>query len=197
MPQRISHLKNALTLLPSQISAISPYPDILQNLYLSYLDTSNYVPALVLLLYTYLNCDVYLYPQPHHPVRVTRLATISRLLKQVASIQDDDRELMRGIESIPRLQSLIVSIDFITAVHVLLLVVRALETKGQTAETMISRAAEEELREVEDVQRQRGKVGQRLSEWIVDDNVEGREYSKKIFEGLRQLSALAIEIVTS
>lgn len=48
---------------------------------------------------------------------------------------------------------------------------------------------EQELREVEEVQRLRGDAGERLKQWGAqgDAAVEGREYAKKVFLGLRKL----------
>jgi SET and MYND domain-containing protein len=162
------------------------------------LDKSDYVPALIVLLFIYLNCDVYLYPQPHHPVRVIRLFTIAMMLKQVASIQDD-RGLMRGVKSSrpSQLHELLKSIDFVSAVQVLLILVKGLGIKSHGETSAFMKEVGEELREVEEIQRQRGLVGQRLKEWMVDDDLEGREYAKKIFEGLRELAIFGTEIVHS
>jgi len=149
-------------------------------------------------LFIYLNCDIYLYQQPHHPVRVVRLFTIARISKQVASIQDD-RELMLGIKSSnsSKLHELLKNIDFVSAVQVLLILVKELGMKSHGEKSAFMKEVVEELYEAEQIQRQRGLVGERLREWMVDDDLEGREYARKIFEGLRELARFGVEIVGS
>lgn len=160
-----------------KIFAQSPYPIILQDMYLHYLTTSStYTKALSLMLFIYLNCDVYNYPQPHHPIRVTRLYAIAKLLKNIEGLKD---------------------IDMVSANHTLLLCVRRLGKKSHGAESRFMKEVEEEIEDVQAVQRTRGDVGMRLEEWnkkeAGEDTEAGEEYARKIFEGLRNLATEALD----
>lgn len=112
---------------------------------------------------------------------------------------EDDRELMQGVKSpqSSQLLELLKAIDFVSAVQVLLILVKELGIKSHGETSAFMKEVGEELREVEQVQRQRGLVGQGLKEWMVDDDLEGREYAKKIFEGLRELATFGDEVVHS
>jgi hypothetical protein len=174
---QISLLKQALAaskpLSRRQSFAQTPYPLILNEIYLHYLTTLNYTKALSILLFTYINCDVYNYPQPHHPIRVTRLFSIAKLL--------------RNIESLP-------NIDIISANQTLLLCVRSLGSKSHGVQSRFMNEVEEDLGDVEAVQRTRGDVGLRLAEWGKDGTAEaGKEYARKSFEGLRSLAVDALK----
>lgn len=149
-----------------------PYPSVLHELSLHYLaNPSTYTQALSLLLFIYLNCDVYNYPQPHHPIRVTRLFTIAKLLKN-----------LEGLENI----------DVVSANQTLLLCVRRLGKKSHGAESIFIKEVEKEIDDVEMVQRTRGDVGARLGDWDKKETSEeteaGEEYARKIFEGLRAMA---------
>ena len=45
---------------------LHPMPKILHELYFNYLDANSYLTALVLLLFLFLNCDIYNYQRSHH-----------------------------------------------------------------------------------------------------------------------------------
>jgi hypothetical protein len=174
---QLSLLKEALAvskiLSQHKLFAQTPYPLILNEIYLYYLaNSSTYTNALSVLLFIYLNCDVYNYPQPHHPIRVTRLFSIAKLLKNIDGLQN---------------------IDIVSANQTLLLCVRSLGAKSHGVESRFMKEVEEEMRDVEAVQRTRGDVGLRLTEWGKGESTEaGNEYARKIFEGLRNLSEDAL-----
>jgi hypothetical protein len=174
--KRLALLKEALVaskpLQQHKQFAQPPYPCILHELYLYHLENSStYRQALSLLLFIYLNCDVYNYPQPHHHIRVTRLFTIAKLLKNIDGLKD---------------------VDLVSANQTLLLCVRHLAAKSHGAESRFMREIEEEIEDVETVQKRRGDVGTRLQEWdrsdISEETEAGREYASKIFEGLRDIA---------
>lgn len=180
--QQFSLLQTALRtcepLQRNQQLAQPPYPQVLHELYLHYLsDQSTYTEALRILLYLYLHSDVYTYPQPHHPVRVIRLYTIAKLLQNVPELGD---------------------VDFISANQLLLLCVRELSRKSHGEETSFGREVREALADVEAVQRTRGSVGSALNAWVLGVGEEaqrrdGKEYARKIFEGLRDLAGSALD----
>ena len=178
--QRLHLLKKAFAvsnpLKQCTLFAQTPYPTILHEYYLDYLATpSTYTKAVSLLLFIYLNCDVYNYPQPHHPIRVTRLFTIAKLLQ--------------NIDSLP-------GIDVLSANQALLLCARSLGAKSHGMESRFMTEVEEAIEDVKAVQRTRGDVGARLDEWGKGETSEvGREYAKKIFEGLRDLANGALNYV--
>jgi hypothetical protein len=157
--------------------AQSPYPSILHEFYLHYLaEPSTYTQALSLLLFIYLNCDVYNYPQPHHPIRVMRLFAIAKLLKNIEGLAN---------------------IDVVSANQTLLICVRRLGRRSHGAESMFMKEVEKEIEDVEMVQRTRGDVGARLSEWDKKETGEeieaGEEYARKIFEGLRDMAGEGLD----
>lgn len=152
--------------------AQSPCPFILHELYLHYLaNDSTYAQALSLILFIYLNSDVYNYPQPHHPIRVTRLFTIAKLLKNIEGLK---------------------TTDVVSANQTLLLCVRRLAARSHGPESRFMKEVEEEIKDVETVQKTRGEVGARLQEWertgVIAETDSGREYARKIFEGLRDIA---------
>jgi hypothetical protein len=178
--QKRTFLKKALAICEElrkrTLFAQTPYPTILHEIYLHYLDTrSTYTKAVSLLIFIYLSCDVYNYPQPHHPIRVTRLFTIAKLLKNIDDLQN---------------------IDVVSAYQVLMICVRNLAVKSHGADSRFMKEVEEGIEDVEAVQRTRGDAGARLSEWGRGESSEaGKEYAMTIFEGLRRLGEDALEAV--
>lgn len=61
--------------------------------------------------------------------------------------------------------SVLSRLDVISAVHNVLIVVSELVARSHGSESAFAKEVMEEVREVEDVQRQRGIAGQRLNEW--------------------------------
>jgi hypothetical protein len=74
------------------VYALPPYPSILHELYLYYIDNKAFAIALSLLIFMHLNCHVYSYPQPHHPSSVERLYTMAKLCQTLipTSIEEED-----------------------------------------------------------------------------------------------------------
>lgn len=104
------------------IFAPPPYPTVLDEIYLAYVDENHLPAALVVLLFIYLNCDVFNWPQASHPVRVTRLFTIARLLKYVSSLETGVLE--KELSCVPN--DVLGSVDYIDAVHIILVLVHEL-----------------------------------------------------------------------
>ena len=73
------------------VYALPPYPSILHELYLYYIDTKAFSIALSLFLFMYLNCHVYSHPQPHHPSNVERLYTIAILCRNMIPASHEER----------------------------------------------------------------------------------------------------------
>jgi hypothetical protein len=75
----------------NRVYALPPYPSILHELYLYYIDIKAFSIALSLLLFMYLHCHVYSYPQPNHPLNVERLYTIAKLCGNMIPASHDER----------------------------------------------------------------------------------------------------------
>lgn len=97
---------------------------MLDEIYLAYVDDNHLPAALIILVFIFLNCDIYNWPQASHPVRVTRLFTIARLLKYVSSLGEGEleKELSSGLIR----QEVLEGVDWIDAVHVVLVLVNEL-----------------------------------------------------------------------
>ncbi|EPE36391.1 SET [Glarea lozoyensis ATCC 20868] len=175
------------------LHALPPYPTLLDEVYLLYIDTSYLPAALILLLFTFLNCDVYNWPQPHHPVRVTRLFTIARLLKYAASLQLED--LTSSLPTVP--SEVLQSVDFIDAVHVVLVLVDDLGRKSHGADSRFMVQVAEELKEVEEVQRLRGDSGRAIRGWQSGNSNESMKVVESVLSGLRLLAGYAVNVVKS
>ncbi|KAH7354718.1 hypothetical protein BKA65DRAFT_394507 [Rhexocercosporidium sp. MPI-PUGE-AT-0058] len=191
---RISHLLNAVNsltpLTTNKIFALPPYPEILHEIYLAYIDAQAFVPALVTLLFLFINCDLFIYPQPYHPVRVVRLYTIAKLLKHVASLTST--ELLHDISTDLRVKEEIAKtiqgMDLINSFHVVIILVWSEAKRSHGEESTFVREVEAEIREVEEVQRLRGPTGERLRRWMGDlDSAEGRREAERVCGGLRML----------
>jgi hypothetical protein len=182
--------------LEKKFFALHPFPKIMHELYLNYLDTSSYVNALVVLLFLFLNCDVYNYPQPHHPVRVIRLFTIAKLLKHLSSLSPEEfQSLTGGANDRLELRRTIEGIDLIDSFHAVMILVWEQGSKSHGKDSRFMGEVEAELRDVEEVQKLRGEVGTRLRKWIGDEgSTEGKREAWRIFEGLRRLSECVHEI---
>lgn len=185
------------------IFALPPYPEILHELYLSCIDTQTFTPALITLLFLFLNSDIFIYPQAHHPVRVVRLYTITKLLKHIASLTPT--ELLQDISSIQTgtqsssadlslkedMAKTFQAIDLITAFHVLAIIVWSEASKSHGEGSGFVKEIESEVRDVEEVQSLRGKTGEVLRRWMGDaGDLEGRKEAERVCGGLRALAGL-------
>ncbi|KAF4636889.1 hypothetical protein G7Y89_g1188 [Cudoniella acicularis] len=193
----LDSLKDALSglsmLKANQIFALAPYPMILDEIYLTYVDHNKLESALILLLFIFLNCDVYNWPQPNHPVRVTRLFTIVRLLRYVASLEAS--VVFQHVPFMP--EEAFDKIDFVDAVQAMLILVNELAPVSHGKGSRFVRQVEEELREAEEVQRLRGGVGEKLKKWQSDSDAksDGGKIASQIFEGLRTLAGYAFTVM--
>jgi hypothetical protein len=73
-----------------------------------------------MLLYIFLNYDIYRYPQPIHPHRVHTLWQIFRIMKIIAQTADDE-QLVKNAACVPR--NLMVDFDYISGVQVILILI--------------------------------------------------------------------------
>jgi hypothetical protein len=182
--------------------AIHPMPKIIYELYLAQLDSSSYLNALVILLFLFLNCDVYNYPQPHHPVRVIRLFTIAKLLKHLSSFSPETLNNMAGNPGRQsKFHQALEDIDLINSFHAVMILVWEQGVKSHGKNSRFLKEVESELRDVEEMQRLRGEFGTRLRQWMVSENLsggakgEGEAEAKQIFLSLRKLSECAWDII--
>jgi hypothetical protein len=170
--------------------ALHPCPKIMHELYLDYLDQSSFLNALIVLLFLFLHCDLYNYPQPHHPVRVIRLFTVAKLLKHLSSLTPEDlKSLARDVNVQLKLHQAIQDIDWINCFHAVMILVWEQGPKSHGKESRFMKEVETELRDVEEVQRLRGEVGGRLRKWMSDANsAEAKKEARRILEGLIKVS---------
>ena len=200
----LAALKSLSSYKDDKIFALPPFPETLHELYLSYIDAQTFTPALITLLFLFVNCDIFMYPQPHHPVRVVRLWTIAKLLKHIASL--NPTELLQDISSIqlasPSSSSSDLSvkediantfqaIDLINAFHVLAIVVWSEASKSHGEDSGFLKEIEAEIRDVEEVQRLRGKTGEVLRRWMGEaGDLEGRKEAERVIREVRGLAGL-------
>ncbi|KAK0103308.1 hypothetical protein ONS95_005338 [Cadophora gregata] len=188
----LTALKSLSALTTHGVFALLPFPELLHDLYLSYISTQtqsqSFTAALLTLLFLFLNCDIFIYPQPHHPVRVVRLYTIAKLLKHIASLTPtellQDISNMRTTTAAPsssrtspsqasdlqlkdNIAKAFQGIDLINAFHVLIIVVWSEARQSHGEESVFVREVEAEIRDVEEVQRVRGGMGEVLRRWMV------------------------------
>jgi hypothetical protein len=195
--RRFKSLRQAMSLLSPLAKekqyALSPYTMVLHELYLVHLDEESYAAALIILLFIHLNTDVYNYPQACHPIRVIRLFTIGKLLRHVASLPTSS--LIQNMS--PKTREVVENIDWISALQATLILVAKLSPMSHGAGSRFVLQVEEEIREVEEVQRMRGNVGVQMKRWgeVNDEVEEGREYARKVFDGLRTLGECFFDLI--
>ncbi|PVH84318.1 SET domain-containing protein [Cadophora sp. DSE1049] len=205
---RISDLLAAVKPLSSlnanKLFALPPYPQILHEIYLANIDAQTFTPSLITLLFLFIHCDVFMYPQPHHPVRVIRLYTIAKLLKHIASLTPtellQDTSSMQTAETSSPSSDLRVkeeiakafqAMDLINAFHVMVIIVLTEAQKSHGEKSGFVKELEAEIKDVEEVQRLRGQSGEILRGWMGDGmDVQGRKEAEKVGGELRGLAGL-------
>lgn len=182
--------------------ALHPIPKVMHEVYLNYLDAGMYFDALVILLFLFLNCDVYNYTQPHHPVRVIRLYAIAKLLKCLSSrsplsIQASARlNTATDVARRPKLHRVLEDFDWINSTHTMMILVCEQAPKSHGKDSRFMREVLAELKDVEEAKRFKSEVGERLREWMDDEHsAEGKKEARKILGALRELSDCAWEIL--
>ncbi|CZT45736.1 uncharacterized protein RSE6_06073 [Rhynchosporium secalis] len=205
---RIGYLLSALkchsSLNDNTIFAFPPYPEIVHETYLTYIDMQAFTPALITILFLFFNCDMFTYPQPHHPVRVIRLYTIAKLLKHLASL--NPTEILQDISSISTgtnissfsnlsmmedIAKAMQGLDFIKSFHVMVILAWSEAKKSHGEESRFVKEIEAEIGDVEEVQRLRGPTGENLRKWMGDEaSVDGGMEAERVGAGLRKLAGL-------
>jgi hypothetical protein len=170
-----------------RLFAFPPYPSCLHSIYLHRLSKQSYLPALITILSLFLSSDLYTYAQTFHPVLVTRLYTIAKLLKHVASMSDDElREEIGWFGSgAPEVAKTCQNIDFVGAWYVVLVIVLEEGRKAHGEGTSFVEEVREELRDGENA------VGDGLKRW--KSNALDREGSKEaetVCKGLLRLAGM-------
>lgn len=175
--------------------AQQPYPSLLHEAYLCYVENRDFLPAVIIELFELFNCDVFNDPQPHHPVRVTRLFIIARLLKAIAQV-DDIEALGKTVGFIP--SEVVCGIDYISAVQAVMILVEESAVIVHGTESRFVTQVRGELSEVEAIQKQRGDVGEILKGWQAGDDVEavakGNVIAGKLFGQLSDLAGYALDV---
>ncbi len=202
--ERVSYLQQAIEfcspLTANDLFALEPYPEILHELYLAYVDTRAFTTSLIVIIFLFLNSDVLTYPQSHHPVRVVRIYTIAKLLKHIASLTPT--ELLQDIgqvnsssstflEAKEDIAKAIQKMDLINSFHSILILSWEEAKKSHSEDSVFIKEIEHEIKEVEEVQRLRGPVGEKLRKWMGNvEDPDGRKEAEKCFDDLRALSGL-------
>ncbi|TAQ89569.1 hypothetical protein B7494_g2119 [Chlorociboria aeruginascens] len=195
MESRIQVLKKAqgiwALLRKYNMHCIQPYPSVLEEFYLAYLDMNAYLPALIVNLFLCFQCDPYLYVSHYHPTRVLRLFTLSRLLKAVAA--EDPALLATSLPFIP--EDTITKIDYVSAVQIVLMLVGERVPKSHGQETRFMEVVRQDIGEIEGVQRMRGAVGEVLGMWFKEGKGEGKELVDKIWKELEALGEWVFGVI--
>jgi len=93
---RLKSITQALQILrpfrDQGVYALPPYPFILHELYLYYIDRESFATALSILLFMHLNCHAYSYPQPNNVLNIERLYAMAKLCVTILSSLHDARE---------------------------------------------------------------------------------------------------------
>lgn len=210
--ERISYLRKAANscspMTDNHIFALAPYPEILHELYLAYVDSQAFVFALITLLFLFLNSDVFIFPQSHHPVRVVRMYTVAKLLKHIASLSST--ELLQDVSQInsssasatlqanEEVAKAVQSMELINAFHAILILVWEETKKSHGEDSVFMKEVKQEVEEVEEVQRLRGPVGGKLRKWMGNkEDVDGRKEAEKCLGDLKRLAGLIEKVIAS
>lgn len=180
--QQLKHLKEAYTgslefkdmhtKTICSLPALAPYPLILQNIYLAYLDTQSWIPALICLLSLALHTDPFTYPVPHHPVRVVRLYTIARLFKHISTLTpaeflgavgSENRDILRTFTDIGN------RVEYEDILQVLMAIVSEEVGRSYGEGSWFAREVEVEVAELTEARKGNGGDSTAaLGRWIVD-----------------------------
>ena len=192
---RLELLRSALSrvelLTKAKTYAYQPVPTIIHELFLHYTSVADYSIALSILLFKFLNCDVYNYTQAHHPTRVIALCTIARLLKTLADTLSRPAAPSNDASIVPK--DLLNNIDFISAYQAVMILVVQFVGMSHGLDSKFSKEMHSELNEVEGIQKQRGAVGKLLKRWQEEgtDCAEGVRIAEKLFADLRSIADCA------
>jgi SET and MYND domain-containing protein len=196
--KRIKSLKKALR--NDRFPAHPPYPAILHEMYLNFLDRqepTSYIQALILLLFLFFNSDIYNYPQPQHPVRVVRLYTIAKLLQFIVSIEVEQWEVLLRKFS-PGTRDALQAINFLDASYTVLILV-VLGVPNSHGPGRFMEEVENELKEVHSLYRRLNRQEPKdLKAWMLDEgHADGAREAKSVGARLRNLAACYGDVVRS
>jgi SET domain len=184
--------------------AFHPIPNIMHEIYLKYLGSTQFLEALIILLFIFLDCDVYNYPQQCHPVRTIRMLSIARLLKHLSRQSPlSNKTTVKDSKLQLKLSSAICSeaiedFDWINTAHAVMILVWEQAPKSHGKDSRFMREVEAELRDVEEAKRPKREVGERLREWMSDANSAGGKLeAQSIMEALRKLKNCAWELLAT
>ncbi|KAF7854721.1 hypothetical protein EAF04_010290 [Stromatinia cepivora] len=189
---RLDILKKALGNLNDfillQRYAQQPLPMLLNEIYLIYLEKSEYILALIIFIFLICHVDPINYPSPYHPQRVTRLLALQRLLKFMASY---DAEILRkfavenGIHP-----KVLCEMDWVSACQMVMYGLRETGNRCWGEDSKVMRGVEMDIADVEEIQGKRGDgiVGSALREWGEGTDGLGEVYAERLGAGLRALA---------
>ncbi|TGO88098.1 hypothetical protein BPOR_0184g00080 [Botrytis porri] len=201
--RRLEFFKKALGNLNDfillQRYAQQPLPTVLNEIYLIYLEKSDYISALVVLIFLIIHADPINYPSPNHPQRVTRILALQRLCKFLASLDPEEfgkweTENLNGGK-----QGGLKNIDWISTCQLVMYGLRETGNRCWGKQSGVVRAVEVDITDVESIQEKRGdgEVGRTLRDWArgKDASGLGEVYAERLGTGLRELSSLVWDIV--
>ncbi|EDN92019.1 hypothetical protein SS1G_07881 [Sclerotinia sclerotiorum 1980 UF-70] len=189
---RLDFFKEALgnlnDLILLQRYAQQPLSMLLNEIYLIYLEKSEYIPALIILIFLIHHTDPINYPSPYHPQRVTRLLALQRLLKIMASY---DVEILRKFAAENGVHAKVLcEIDWVSACQMVMYALRETGNKCWGDDSKVMRGVEMDIADVEEIQGRRGDgvVGRALREWGGGMDGLGEVYAERLGAGLRALA---------
>ena len=94
-------------------------------------------------------------------------------------------------------KEVVLGIDWISTEQAVLLLVEVFVGMSHGRGSRFMKEVEKEMEEVMEVQRLRGDVGMKLMLWRRDGDeaLEGRQYARKVFDGLRALGECVFTVI--
>ena len=172
---RLQAITKALSTLrvswQTETFANPPYPTILNRLYLYQLDNQNFPAALSLLIFIHLNCNIYTYPQLHHPSNIAHLLAMAELCIEL-SLQDQDpapapnqTQIQAPTPQHPPKTTPYPPLDVLTAAQLLLILLRRLVPLSHGPKSGPMDTVKRLMAMVEEGQRGEGRAGEALTRW--------------------------------
>lgn len=149
--QRVAGSKSLLAPVwaDSCLLTTSPYPDVLHDVYLTYLTAGEYAAACAVLAHSVVLIDDVLFSEPWHPTRVAHYVSLAKLLKLVA-LDDTGRPHAEALSQLTALPAAFErSVDFGQIIYVLLRLADLLVDRSHGAESRFAFQVRAELFEAE------------------------------------------------